>query len=249
MSLAEAPAEAGHNNPPTPYEEIKTTIEDLYLEATNFVDGDPIANEGQAKAVSDLIDKLRKAKTEADKRRVTEKTPFDDKAKEVQARYNLLIGTTKSTGKGKAILALEACAAALKPWLDAKEAERLEAVRIAREAEEKAEREKQEALAKRRDSLEKAEEAERAILHAAAAAATAKSVEKKRTNISGGGRAVGIQKTYTPVMVDGVAAARHYWETDRETVEAFFLSLAEKDVRAGKRSIPGFEIEEGSKVK
>ena len=30
----------------------------------------------------------------------------------------------------------------------------------------------------------------------------------------------------------------------REACEAFFLSLAETDVRAGKRQIPGFEVRE-----
>lgn len=241
-------AEAGHNNPPSPFEEIKQTIDDLYLEAKNFADGEPITTKGQAEAVSALIDGLRKAATKADDARKTENKPFDEGKAVVQEKYNRLIGKTKAV-TGKAPLAIELCEEALKPWLLKLEAAQAERERIAAEQAAQAALEAQEALAKRTDSLEDAEKAEAAILHAKAAGASHKAATKTRANVKGGERAVGLTKTYTPVMTDGVEAARHYWKTDRTTVEAFFLGLAEKDVRAGKRAIPGFEINEGRKVR
>ena len=45
-------------------------------------------------------------------------------------------------------------------------------------------------------------------------------------------------------MVDGREAAGHYWRTRREEVDAFFQGLADAEVRAGKRDIPGFNIVE-----
>jgi len=199
-------AEAGHNNPPSPFEEIKQTIDDLYLEAKNFADGEPIENEQQAKAVSDLIDGLRKAATEADEARKTENKPFDEGKAVVQDKYNRLIGKTKA-GTGKAPLAIELCKEAMKPWLLKKKEAQAKRERIAAEQAAEAEREKQEALAKRTDSLEDAEKAEAAIQHAKSAEASHKAATKTRANVKGGGRAIGLTTIYTPVMTDEIGRA------------------------------------------
>ena len=243
-------AQAGHNNPPSPFEEIKQKIEDLYGEAKNFADGEPIANEGQAETVSLLISHLREAAKAADKTRKDENKPFDDGKAEVQARYNPLIAETKAI-TGKAPLAIELCKSALQPWLQKKADEQAERERIAREQAEQAEREKREALAKRTDSLEDAEQAEAAIRHADAAVATARSVAKDRPNVRGAGakRAIGLQKTECPEMTDASQAMTHYWTTQRGDCEAMLLTFAERDVRAGKSPIPGFVIREKKTVK
>jgi hypothetical protein len=243
-------AKVGHNNPPSPFDEIKQKIEDLYDEAKNFADGEPVANEGQAKAVSLLIDSLRKAEKEADAARIKENEPFDEGKAEVQARYADLIAKTKSK-TGKAPLAIELCKSALQPWLQKLADEQAERDRIAREQAEQAKLEKQEALAKRTDSLEAAEEAEAAIRHADAAEATARSIAKDRPNVKGAGakRAVGLQTTYYPEMTDSSEAMRHYWATRRGDCEAMLLTFAEQDVRAGKSPIPGFVIREKKTVK
>lgn len=247
MSLSETPAEAGHNNPPTPFEDVEKTINDLYEEAKNFADGEPIATEGQAKAVSALIDGLRKATTEADNARKEENKPFDAGKKAVQDKYNPLIGKTKSL-TGKAPLAIELCKEALKPWMLKLEAEQAERERIAREQAEQAERKKQEALAKRTESLEDAEEAEAAIQHADAAAASHKATTKDRPNVKGGSRAIGIKTSCYPEMTDASQAMTHYWKTRREDLEEVILAFAQQDVRAGKGPIPGFVIRENKSV-
>lgn len=247
MSLAETPAEAGHNNPPTPFEEVEKKIDDLCDEARNFADGEPVATEGQAKAVSALIDGLRKVRTEADSARKEENKPFDAGKKAVQDKYNTLIGETKSV-TGKVPLALELCNIALKPWLLKLEAEQAERERIAREQAEQAEREAQEALAKRTDSLEDAEQAEAALQHAKAAEATHKATTKERANVKGGARAVGLKTGYYPEMTDASQAMKHYWKDRREDLEEVILTFAQQDVRAGKSPIPGFVIREKKSV-
>ena len=108
-------ATIGHNQPPpepTPFEVISAKIQDLYEEAKNWCDGEPISTQGQADEVSKLMNMIREAEKEADKLRKDEVAPLDEAKKEVQDRYNPLIGkTTKITGK--TVMALDACKAAL----------------------------------------------------------------------------------------------------------------------------------------
>ena len=149
---------AGHNLPPkTPFEAAGERIETLHVEANNWLDGDAIANQGQADTVAELLDDARKARKEADAARKVENKPFD---------------------VGKA--------------------------------------------------LEK---------HASRAA-------KDKGTAKGGQRAVTLRTKYTPTITDLTACARHYWATDRAALEALLADMVQRDVRAGKRNIPGVEITE-----
>ena len=233
----------GHNNPPTPFDDIKNTIDDLYNEAKNFIDGEPIQTKGQAEAVSKIIDALRKVKTKADELRKEENKEFDEGKKKVQEKYAGLISDTKSK-KGKAILALDLCKQAMAPWLQKLEDERQAKLKEEREAADRARRESQEAMAKRSESIEAAEDAEAKAEKAKKAEAQAKRTANTRTNVSGGARAVGMRKVFKPILSNGSEAAAHYWKHNRKEMEDFLLELAKKEVRAGKRSIPGFEIKE-----
>ena len=114
---ARTTARAGHNNPPTSaYETIKQEIEDLFDEAKNFADGEAIENQALADAVTELHDKLHDAGKRADDVRKDEAKPHDDAKAEIQARYNKLIGNTKTSGKGKVVLGKEVLQGLLTPW-------------------------------------------------------------------------------------------------------------------------------------
>ena len=104
-AAATIPFPRDHNNPPepTPFEVSRDRIADLYAEAKNWCDGEPIDSEDKAAEVRKLLDMLGEEIRTADARRKTENEPFDAGKAEVQARYNTLIGDTKSV-KGKAIL-------------------------------------------------------------------------------------------------------------------------------------------------
>lgn len=239
----------GHNNPPveiepTPFEMSEVEIGDLYAEAKNWLDGEPVSSQAQADGLSKLMDDLRKAVKLANERRVIEKQPFDDGAAEVQSRYNPLIEDGK-TRKGKAILALDMAKKALAPWLQKLEDEKRAAAEAARkEAEEKA-RIAQEALrASQVDDLAKREAAEALVREAQAAEAAATKAENSKAHATGGTRAIGLRSVWRAEMTDGRAAAGHYWRERRAEVDAFFQGLADADVRAGKREIPGFLIQE-----
>lgn len=239
----------GHNHPPaeiepTPFEMSEVEIGDLYAEAKNWLDGEPVSSQAQADGISKLMDDLRKAVKLANERRVIEKQPFDDGAAEVQARYNPLIEDGK-TRKGKAILALDMAKKALASWLQKQEDEKRAAAEAARkEAEEKA-RIAQEALrASQVDDLAKREAAEALVREAQAAESAATKAENSKAHATGGTRAIGLRSVWRAEMTDGRAAAGHYWRERRAEVDAFFQGLADADVRAGKREIPGFLISE-----
>lgn len=231
----------GHNNPPTPFDLSKEEIEGLFMEAKNWLDGEGVQSEEDATAVSKLLELVRSAHKMADERRIEENKPFDDGKAAVQEKYAPLIADTKKQ-KGKTILAMDACKEALAPWLKRVEAEKMAAAEAARkEAEEKA-RAAQEALRSSRGDLEAREQAEALLQEAKVAEKVATKAENDKAHAKGGARAVGLRTVYRPVMTDAREAAKHYWLTRREEVEAFFMSLAEKDVRAGTHAIPGFNV-------
>ena len=232
---SKAPA-TGHNNPPTsPFEESKSQIDDLYMEAQNFLDGDPVDTEGLAEAVSTLLQNLREAGSLADKRRGEENKPHWDAGKAVDAKFKPLAAmVTRAT---------EACKETLKPWLlikaEEKEAEDLK-------LREEADRKKREAdramqtssgnLAEREAAEEKVEEAKAADIKAR----VSKNATAGQTNR--GGRAVSLRTVWNTTLTDPDAALDHFWPDAR--LEEVLLSMAKGEVRSGKRTIPGFHIED-----
>lgn len=226
----------GHNRPPkTPFEEAVERIDLLHTEATNWLDGDAIENQGQADAVSKLLDDARKAKKAADDARKAEAKPFDDGKAEVQARYKPLLSRADTIA--------DACKKVLAPFLAKIEAEARAAERLARE---KADRKAAEARAAYQAAaatdLAAREEAERRIEEAKAAEAAAKRMEKDKAKATGGARAVTLRTVYHGRISDPAAVARHYWHADRAALEEFLTGLVNRDVRAGRRDIPGVDI-------
>lgn len=235
----------GDNNPPeeTPFETVKTKILDLYLEAGNWCDGEPINSEKQATCVSTLIDDLRKATKEADALRKEEVKPHDEAKKAIQARYNPLI----QKDKGKAALAIEMLKGAMVPWLEKKKQAKEEAEQKARE-EAEAERLKAEqamAAAKASTDLKVREEAEKLAENADLAEHAAKVISKQSTTVSNGSaRGTYLKTIYTPVIVDPSAVCAHYWSTRQDDLMSKIMELVKSDYSTGNRNIPGVQCNE-----
>ena len=67
VATVDTPPPAGHNQPPeTPFEAAEDRINTLHIEASNWFDGDAIETQGQANAVSKLLDDIRKARKGAE---------------------------------------------------------------------------------------------------------------------------------------------------------------------------------------
>lgn len=229
----------GGNNPPepTPFDAFKVHIDDLTETAKGFLDGSGVTSQAEADAVAKLMDEARKASKSADEARVEEKKPHDEAAKAVQAKWKPLLEAADRV--------TSVCKQALAPFLAEQEAEKRCIADEARKAAEKAAiRAAEAARAVEASDLEAREQADALAKEAKAAMATANKADKDKAHGVGGSRAATLRKTYRPVLVNGVEAARWAWQNRREECEAFFLSLAVIEVREGRHQIPGFTVEE-----
>lgn len=228
----------GGNNPPapTPYEVAREGIETLYGEAAQWLDGETVDRPELADGLAKLQRSIQAARKAADAARKTEAEPFDAGKAEVQARYKPLLD--------KADRVIDACKRALAPWLVKLEVEKLAAAQEAQRKADEATRAARTAIQSTSpDNLAAREAAEQLVTAAKTAEHEAALAAHDTAKINGGvGRAVSLRTTYKPVLVDAVAAARYYWDVNQPAMTDFLVMLAEKDVRAGKRSIPGFEI-------
>ncbi len=224
-------ATIGDNNPPDEFTIISGEINDLYDEAKLWIDGDPITTQGQADQITKLLAMIKAAARKAEEHRIYENTPFDEGKKAIQAKYAPLIAKTKVT-TGKAVLAMSACQDTLTPWNQKLQAIKDEEARKAREIAEAKEREAQEAI--RAANLEEREEAEKLIVEANKAKAKAKAIAKDNVK--------GMRTVWETTITDPAACLRHYYQTRPNDMVAFVRGLAETDVRAGIRTIPGCEI-------
>jgi hypothetical protein len=237
----------GANNPP-PFEAISLHVSDLLTEAHNWCDGSEIETQAQADQVARLIDDFRQAQKAADDARKEEARPFDEAKAAVQAKYAPLLAETKAQ-TGSIPRALSALKAALTPWLQRLERERQAAARAAQEeADRKAQEAAEAARAARSSDLAAQEEAEALVAAAQAVQASADALANARSHAKGDGRAIGLRKTYRPVMTDRKAALMHYAANRPDDLVALLQRLAEVDVREGKRSIPGFDVIEEARV-
>ncbi len=248
-------AQIGHNNPPaepvelTPFDLSKAEIEGLFMEAKNWCDGTPIETQAQADQVAKLQNDIRAAMKTADARRVAENEPFDAGKAAVQAKYAPLIADTKAV-KGKGVMALDACKAALGPFL-------IEQDRIKRAAEAKL---RVEAEAKRaeaesafraagRADIAKREEAEALLIEAKRAdAAVMKAANDKAVAKGSGSRGAALHTFYEAEITDLRAFARFCWTDHLDELLPAFQVIADRLVRGGMRSLAGVTVHERQRV-
>jgi hypothetical protein len=225
----------------TAYDALKANIDDLFDEAKLWMDGEPVTTQEQADALNTLESRIRDAAKAAEAQRKIEAKPFDDGKAEVQARYNPLI--QKKTGKtDRAIICIKA---ALKPYLiELDRIQREQADKARAEAEEK-QRIAMEAMQQRdAANLEQSIEAERLVEEAKAAEAAASRAGKQKAHAKGEGRATALRTVWRAHMTDKREAAKWAMNTYTDEFLAFIQDKADKAVRAGARSIPGFNVSE-----
>ena len=232
-----APATIGHNAPPDPFTLITESIEDLLLEANNFLDGKEIENEEQEAAVASILTRLRREANAADDQRKAEKKPHDDAGKAVQAKWQPLLQ--------KADLAVAAAKNALTSFLRKKdEAQRAAAQAAIEEARRLAEVAAQTASVANPQSLSDQTALKARQENAAAALKAAEKLAKARPQAKGGERAVGLRSVWTAALIDPAAALKHYREHRPGELKLWLQEQGDADVRAGRRDIPGFIIAE-----
>lgn len=236
-----AVAPIGHNNPPepTPYEAMKAHIDDLFDEAKNFLDGEPITTQEMADAIDKLKAMALEAEKDGDAQRKVEAKPFDEGKKEVQERWNPLVHD--KTGKCRQIIST--CNTALAPFLKAKQdALDAEADRQRKIAADLAAAALAKHQAAQLDNLTEQEEAEAALKEATQAQRLADQASNARAQAKGGKRATSLRDVWTPELTDSMIALKHYRADRPDVLKAWLTEQAEADIDAGKRSIPGFTI-------
>lgn len=230
-------APIGHNAPADKFTLFAEHADELLAEAMNYLDGEGVQDQAQADDVSRILSMLRRTGNDADEARKDEKRPHDEAAKVVQTKWKPLLD--------KIDLAASTAKNALAPFLrKQEEAQRAAVEAAAQEARRQAEAAAQAAREARPDDL--AGQTTARILQESAAAAEklAAKLDKAKPQAKGGERAVGLRSVWTPTLTDSVAALKHYRERQPEELKAWLLEQAERDVRAGQRAIPGFEITE-----
>lgn len=220
--------------PLDPFEAASTEINDLYDEAKNFADGEPIASAEIAEAITKLHDSLHEAGKRAEALRVAEKKPLDDAVEACQAKWNPLV----QPKRGRVALGKEALAALLTPWR-ARIAEE-KAARAAAAAEEAARLEVEATAAIRASSgnLEAREQAEEILATAKEAKKFAKREDKRATT------GTGLRTVWVTEIEDAEKALDWAFAESPERFTALALELAEGAVRTGRRSLSGFKVEE-----
>lgn len=245
----------GGNNPPeeTPvvatartWDAVKIHMDDL-LDQVGSVTGITITEQAQADVVGKLMRDLQDAAKLADQTRTAEKAPLDEAVKQIQDRYNEYIAPLKNKTPGlvsKAELALKNQIGA---WLKKLDDERAERERIARKQADDAAAIAREAhkAAAVSDDLEQIDEAEGLLAAAEDAERNARQIEKAKTQVKAEGyRAIGLRSVWRAERIEGEGgkALTHYAKTQPARVIAFIEELAAQDVKAGVRSIPGFNV-------
>lgn len=254
----EGPAPAGHNRPPADedvavdgasFEALKAHAEDLLTEARNWADGAAIETDAQASEVARLIRSLQKAGNLLDEARGVEKKPLDEQIAEIQDRYNAYIAglKTKNAKPGAITRAISALDAAAKRWLKAKDDERREREAAAQaEAQRLADEARAAQQAANPADLGAMEAAAEAMDGAIAAQREAQRIASETVTLKGsdGSRAIGLRKTYRPVLTDRKAALMHVAKIDPDALMTFLCDYAAAAVKGGARAFPGFEIVE-----
>ncbi len=227
----------GHNMPPR-HEAFAMALEEMRLEAGNFLDGAPVETQGQADAIGKIISTAKKIRKDADAARKEDKEPHLEAGRAVDTNYKPVIDTCDTI--------VTAAQKPLTVYLTKLAAEQAEAERKARM---EADRLAQEAIAAQRASEGNVEAIERAKgLQAEAdeAEKLAKRAGKAKAHVAGVDRAVGL-RTYNVVTVtDRRAALLWIAKHDEAALDAFVAEYARRNGCA--RMIDGVTVTEERRV-
>ena len=213
----------GGNRPPEPIdpmEAIQAHYDDTFSEVANWLDGSPVENEAQMKAVDALIANVKDAEKAAKEAKEAEYRPHKTAGDAVIARWKLFLDDLERQRKG--------LAAAVDSFKRKLAAEKAEAERKARA----------EAEAKMRAAREAEERANGADLEQQRAAARAKAEAEdavRAAREAAKDTVKGLRAHTDYVVIDGTGLARWMWQNARDELEGFMADYA----RRNKLDLPG----------
>jgi hypothetical protein len=220
----------GGNSPPA-IDAFSMALDDAYATAKDFLDGQPIENQGQADAIGLIVSEVKKLRKDVDEARKAEKRPHDDAAKAVQAKWSPLLE--------RADTITEAAQRPLTTFLAKLAAQQVEAERAAREV---ADRLAQEAIAASRqansmDDLERVKDLQKI---ADRAAKDAKRAGNAKAHVAGMDRAIGLRSYKVATVTDRRAALNWIVRHDPDAITAFIEDYAHR--HAATRPMDGVDV-------
>ncbi|MHA7852228.1 hypothetical protein [Roseovarius sp.] len=223
--MHDGPAPTGHNNPPSPIDEITAAYEAEREEAENWLDGEPVENEAQMNEVDKLRKAMRQWRLDLERGQKSAAAPLHDAWKAELARWKPTIDDAQRIEK-----ALVATVDSFKRKLAE---EKRAAERAAWEAAEKARREAEEkakaAAASDLEAQREADAAKQAAIDAEKAAQAAKRDQVK-----------GLRTVTQYEIEDHQAALRDIVQHDREAVTAFIEDYVRRNHKA--RDMAGVRV-------
>lgn len=212
-----------HNNPPASVA-FSMEIDELFAPANSIT---TIENDDQLATVEGLSADLRRARKDADAKRVEEKRPHMEAAKAVDDAWREPIR--------KADIAIAELRDRQTPYKTAKQAAKDEAAAKLRAEADARQKAAQDAL--RSDDLEARYQAEVELKSAGKLASVANRIEREAT---------GLRISYRATITDRREALKHYLTEQPEVFERVIQELADKDARspATRRAIPGVTFTE-----
>lgn len=230
------PAPAGHNKPPTPFDEFNTRVTALVANADRWVTERPkLADKATAELCQAALAQLTTTRKALDEQRRALKVPHEQAAKAVDTLWNPLLAK------------IDAAVSSLKPLLEAwlkSERQRLQAERDAADAAARKLQAEADEKARLAEQSGKASDKVAAIIAADQAITAQESVAAvpERAAVKGAlaTKATSLRTTWQVEVTDHDAALQHY-RNSAAVVEAVAKSAA-ADVRAGMRTIPGCRV-------
>lgn len=209
-------ATIGDNNPPDPIDEALAPYGDYIEEAQSWLDGEGIETEAQMKAVDTVLSQIKKAAVELGKAKKDATAPLYDIYKAEGDRWKPTEEDLKLTKEGLVKLVAPVKAR----LLEEREAQRREAARVAREAEEAAKKASMEADA---TNLEQQREAQAAIVAAEEARKAAQAASK--------GTVKGMRLTWMHQIDDMSKLVNWIAKNDKPAMKAFAEEYARRNHR------------------
>lgn len=235
VATTAAAATIGHNQPPQdPTDAALQAIADLFDEAKNWADGEPINSQEMHDAITDLKAQMHEAGKVAEELRVAAKKPHDDAIAVIQDKFNPFV----QPKKGKVDMGKKALDELLAAWRVRVAAEKAAEARRIAEAAEAARQAANAAMQASSGNLAAREEAEERLAEAKALEKTAKKADKAATT------GTGLVTRWVAVMDDEEAAMDWTWGRAKAELLAVAQRNADEVVRAGVRSVPGFVVKD-----
>lgn len=223
-------ATIGHNGAPA-LDAFSMALDDVYVEAKNFLDGAPVENKAQADAIGVILSTARRLRRDADSARAEEKRPHDEAGKAVQVKWRPLLERADNI-----------IAAAQKPlaaFLEAEDRRQQEAAAAARAEAMRQQREAAEAARQAEGNLSATEDAKALQKAADAATKAAAKAEKEKPQVAGMDRAVGLRTYQIADVTDRRTLLEHVLRNDPDAITEWLAEYARKALPA---QLPGVTI-------